>query len=57
MPVQIFKDYFLEEYRKVDDDGGYFLECAYTDVILNDKLPSRNFHAIPESLVRAEAAV
>lgn len=47
MPVRAFKDFFLEEYRKVDDANGYYLECAYRDVIQKNRLKSRNFPIYP----------
>lgn len=47
MPISIFKRFFLEEYKKVDDENGYYLECVYRDVILKNKLPSHNFPRYP----------
>ena len=47
MPVDIFKQYFLNAYKRVDDRAGYFLEYAYTDVALSNNLNIRNFPLYP----------
>ena len=47
MPIDIFKQYFLNAYKRVDDKAGYFLEYAYTDVALSHNLNIRNFPSYP----------
>lgn len=47
MPINIYNDYFYDEYRKVNDNVGYFLEGVYTDVISNNKLHVNNFPRYP----------
>ena len=47
MPISVFKQYFLEKYKEVEDDKGYILECVYRDIILSNRLPSRNFPLYP----------
>ena len=43
MPICIFKEYFIEGYKNVDDENGYYLENAYTDIILKERLKINNF--------------
>lgn len=33
MPVSLFRECFLKEYFRVDDENGYFLEHVYTDIM------------------------
>ena len=47
MPISMFKQYFYEKYKEVDDGKGYILECVYRDIILSNQLPSRNFPLYP----------
>jgi hypothetical protein len=47
MPVKTFNSFFIDEYKKVDDDGGYILESVYTDVVRNNHLKIRNFPRYP----------
>lgn len=47
MPISVFKQYFYEKYKEVDDGKGYILECVYRDIILSNQLPSRNFPLYP----------
>ncbi len=47
MSIKIFNSFFIDEYKKVDDDGGYILENVYTDVIRNNHLKVRNFPRYP----------
>ena len=47
MPISVFKKFFIDEYRNVNDDAGYYLEYAYTDVIKRNKLAVRNFPRYP----------
>lgn len=47
MPIDVFKDYFMDYYQKVDDEGGYYLEHAYTDAILENHIKTSNFPRYP----------
>ena len=47
MPIQIFRRYFIDEYKKVYDEKGYFLEHVYRDTILKNHLKVRNFPSYP----------
>ncbi len=47
MPVDVFKNFFKEEYKKVHDSNGYFLELAYTDAALRNGLHVYNFPSYP----------
>ncbi len=47
MPVAIFERYFRDRYKKVNDEGGYYLEHAYTDAIKDNNLKVRNFPLYP----------
>ncbi len=47
MPLRTYKKFFLDEYKKVDDNGGYYLEHVFRDAVLNNKLESNNFPCYP----------
>lgn len=47
MPLRTYKKFFLDEYKKVDDNGGYYLEHVFRDVVLSNKLKSINFPCYP----------
>ena len=47
MPVKTYKEYFETAYKKVDDNQGYYIEHAFTDVIFENKLKVRNFPRYP----------
>lgn len=47
MPIEIYKTFFQEAYKKVNDSQGYFLEYVYTDVVLEENLKVRNFPRYP----------
>ncbi len=47
MPIDTFKKYFIDGYKKVDDNRGYFLENVYKDIVINEKIASVNFPKYP----------
>lgn len=47
MPVELYKNYFMDAYNKVNDDKGYYLEHAFSDVIKENKLVTYNFPKYP----------
>ncbi|WP_026653825.1 hypothetical protein [Butyrivibrio proteoclasticus] len=47
MPIDVFKTYFIEAYKRVDDNKGYYIEHSYTDVILENQIMTRNFPVYP----------
>lgn len=47
MPIAGFRKYFLEQYKKVHDDKGIYLEYVYTEVLKSNKIKVYNFPAYP----------
>lgn len=47
MPIAVYKTYFQDVYKQVNDSQGDFLESVYTDVILRENLKVRNFPRYP----------
>lgn len=47
MPIELYKEYFLNAYENVNDDGGYYLEHAFTDVIRSNNIKTFNFPEYP----------
>jgi hypothetical protein len=53
MPIEAFRKYFIDEYQNVNDDGGYYLELVYKDVIHRNGLSTRNFPCYPRIVGRS----
>ena len=47
MPIGIFKNYFIHEYKKVNDKEKYYLETLYTDILKSNHIKHRNFPLYP----------
>lgn len=47
MPISSFKKYFLEQYEKVQDSQGIYLEHVYTEILKKTKIKIYNFPAYP----------
>lgn len=47
MPKAIFEKYFIDEYPKVNDEKGYYLEVLYTDIVIGNSLKAKNFPRYP----------
>lgn len=47
MPAELFRECFLREYSRVDDENGYFLEHVYTDILSGKGIPVFNMPLYP----------
>lgn len=47
MPILVYKQFFVDCFRSVNDGAGYFLEHAFTDVVLDKKLHVKNLPSYP----------
>ncbi len=47
MPIGVYKQHFIDGYKKVNDNSGYYLENVYKDIIIDQKIRSINFPKYP----------
>ena len=47
MPIELFKQYFLDAKEQIMDDEGIFLETVYTNRILQKDINTKNFPLYP----------
>lgn len=47
MPVNQFKEYFINRYEEVRDDQGYYLEHVYTQILKEKRIIVTNFPRYP----------
>ncbi len=47
MPIEIYKQYFIDGFKSVDDANGFIIETVFTDIIEKEHLNTRNFPVYP----------